>query len=89
MGRFQFTLRTLLAAIAVLGIVLWLYQLYQLGRLGPPILLTLAAFLVFIVCPVLIAGQPDAVKSILVYATPVLCFGGLCFLLAPLMLSGF
>ena len=86
MGRFQFSLRTLLAAVTILGIVLWLYQL---GRLGPPILLTLAAFLVFIVCPVLIAGQPDAVKSILVYATLVLCFGGLCFLLAPLILTGF
>ena len=86
MGRFQFSLRTLLAAIAVLGIVLWLCQL---GRLGPPVLFTLAAFLVFVVCPVLVAGQPDAVKSVLVYATLVLCFGGLCFLLAPLMLSWF
>ena len=82
----QFSLRTLFAAVAAVGIASWLCRL---GRLGPPMLITLAAFFVFVVCPVWMVGQPDAVKSILVYATLVLCFGGLCFLLSELMLRYF
>lgn len=79
----QFSIREMLAAIAVVGIVAWL------GRLGPPMLFTLVAFFVFVVCPVLMVGQPDAVKSVLVYVMAVVCFGGFCVLLAELMLTYF
>lgn len=80
----QFSLRTLFAAVAVAGIVLWLYQL---GRLGPPMLFTLAAFFVLIVLPVLLVGQPDAAKIITSYVVAILCFGGLCFLIAHVILT--
>lgn len=81
MGRFNYSLRTLLAAIAAMAIVLWFY------RLSPPVLLTLAAFFMFIVYPVLIVGQSDAVKGLLIYAAVILLFvGGFCFLVARLIL---
>lgn len=82
----QFSLRMLFAAVAAAGIVLWLYQL---GRLGPPMLFTFVAFFAFVVCPVLMVGQPDAVKSVLVYVMAVVCFGGFYVLLAELMLTYF
>lgn len=81
-GR-QFSLRMLFAAVAAAAIVLWLYQL---GRLGPPMLFTLGAFFVLVVFPIFLVGQPDAVKSITAYAAIILCFGGLCFFIAHLML---
>lgn len=84
MKGYQFSLRTLLATVVVVGIVLWLYQL---GRLGPPMLFTLAAFFVLIVLPVLLVGQSDAAKIITSYLAAILCFGGLCFFIAHLMLT--
>jgi len=30
----------------------------------------------------LIVGQPDLIKGVLVYVTFILCFGGLCHLIA-------
>jgi hypothetical protein len=53
---FQFSLHSMLAAVVVVAIMLGLY------RLGPPMLLAFAAFLVFVVCPVLIVGQPGLVS---------------------------
>ena len=73
---FQFSLRMMLAAVVVAAIMLGLY------RLGPPTVLAFAAFLAFVVCPLLIVGQPDLIKGVLVYVTFILCFGGLCHLIA-------
>lgn len=79
MARTQFTLRTLLAAVAAAAVALWLC------RLSPPMLFTLAAFLVLIVLPVLLVGQPDVAKIITSYLAAILCFGGLCFFIAHLL----
>ena len=77
----QFSIRTLFIVVAVVGIVFWLY------RLGPPMIFALAAFLVLVVLPILLVGQPDAAKIITSYVAAILCFGGLCFLIADLVLT--
>ena len=79
MARIQFSLRMLLAAIAVVAVTL---SLYRLGRVGAAISYTLVAFLVFIVGPIVIVGQRSPLWIAMVAALFVVCIGVLAFLVA-------